>query len=241
MKKLIVLALGACVMMSSCYTNTATGAYVGGQFGHVIGSAIGGISGGWRGHDVGSLIGTVGGVAVGAAVGSAIDNAQERKYEERRAQRQTPRRTEDGVYIGGYDDRLQDGVGDNDDRIAFSEQSPELEIRHAEVREFQKDGVLTRGEQCTVSFEIMNNSDHTIYDVLPMVEDVTGNKHVQISPNLRIESIPARQGVRYKASILADNRLKDGQICVLIGVAVGQGNAPVQTRRITVPTAKSAR
>lgn len=220
MKKGIILFLGVLLTMSSCTSNTAGGAYMGGQFGHVIGSAIGGLTGGWRGHHTGALIGTVGGMVAGAAIGSAIDNAEERKYEERTSiQRHEPM----------------------DDRVFMTREEPVLEIRHAMITETQRDGVLTRGEECSVIFEIMNTSDNTIYDVRPFVEDATGNKHINISPNLKIESIGPRQGVRYTATILADSRLKDGEIIVRVGVAQGLREVTAQTREFTVPTAKRVR
>ena len=220
MKKGIVLILGVLLIMSSCTSNTAGGAYVGGQFGHVIGSAIGGLAGGWRGHHTGALIGTVGGMVAGAAIGSAIDKAEERKYEER---------------MPVYRPQVETGRMHVDDVIS------KLEIRHAEIFESQRDGVLTRGEECTVVFEIHNISDKTIFDIYPFVEDATGNKHVNISPNLKIESIAPHQGVRYTATILADKRLKDGEIIVRLGVIQGGREVTSQTREYTVPTAKGVR
>ena len=217
MKKGFMMMMGVLLIMSSCTSNTAGGAYVGGQFGHVIGSAVGGITGGWRGHHTGALIGTVGGMVAGAAIGSAIDKAEERKYEERIPQRRNLPEYE-RVYM--------------DDVVSM------LEIRHAEILESQRDGVLTRGEECTVVFEIHNTSDNPVYDICPFVEDATGNKHINISPNLRIESIGPRQAVRYTATILADKKLKDGEIVVRLGVAQGGRTISTQTREFRVPTAK---
>ena len=217
MKKGFMMILCVLLIMSSCTSNTAGGAYMGGQFGHVIGSAVGGITGGWRGHHTGALIGTVGGMVAGAAIGSAIDKAEERKYEERIPQRRNLPEYE-RVYM--------------DDVVSM------LEIRHAEILESQRDGVLTRGEECTVVFEIHNTSDNPVYDICPFVEDATGNKHINISPNLRIESIGPRQAVRYTATILADKKLKDGEIIVRLGVAQGGRKIGTQTREFRVPTAK---
>ena len=230
MKKSIVVLLGVTVLLSSCATNAGRGAYVGGQFGHVIGSAGGGIAGGWRGSDMGSLIGTVGGAMAGAAIGSAMDKAEEKKYEEYKAQRGIMRRESQ------YDDSGYDALGRGDDRIDFSPGQPSLEIRHPRILETQRDGVLTRGEECSVIFEIYNTSDHPVYDVRPLVEDVTGNKHVNISPNLRIESIDPHQGIRYTATIMADGRLKDGEIIIRVGVAQGSNEIASQTRQFRVPT-----
>ena len=227
MKKVLILTLSVLLFASSCSTNTTNGAYTGGQFGYVIGSAIGGLTGGWRGHDKGALIGTIGGVVAGAAIGSAIDRAQQRKYENDNR---------------NYDDRRS---ADNrsttlpDDRIYMMPQEAALEIRNATIIESLRDGYLTRGEECTVTFEIFNTSDDTIYDIYPLVEDATGNKHVNISPNLRIESIRARQGVRYTATILADKKLKNGEIIIRMGVAQGKNEVVSQRREFKVTTAKN--
>lgn len=148
---------------------------------------------------------------------------------------------------GGAADNYQGGsTGSyyNDNPVANAPASmrianaPALEIRNARILEAQRDGVLTRGEECRVVFEILNNSDHPVFNVNPFVEDATGNRHVKISQNLNIESIAPHQGVRYTASILADNRLKDGEIVVRLGVAQGRREVTSQTRLFNVPTAK---
>ena len=264
MKKVLTLALGATLVLSSCDTYTGVGAVTGAQFGNVIGSAIGGITGGWRGSDWGSLIGTAAGAAAGAAIGAAVDQSQQQKYDdyaaaraerrsrqtyERSSQRSTGR---DYGYnnSGSYDANNSGSYGVNsgevfdptnsgDDRIAFDMPVSEpIVIRRAELTDANGDGVLKRGEECTVRFEIMNNSDKTVYDICPMVDDVTGNKHVHVSQNLRIESIAPHQGVRYSATILADNRLKDGEVNIRVGVMQGNKEITSQTREFRLVTRK---
>ena len=228
-------------MLSSCY-NAADGAFVGGHFGHVIGSAIGGITGGGRGHDIGALIGTVGGVAAGAVIGNAVEKSNEQKAAERYQQaRERYQRTDDRYQSGN--DRYQSGndrYESGDDRIYFNNEPP-LEIRNAAITESLRDGKLTAGEECSVRFEIYNTSDRPIYDIHPLVEDITGNKHVKVSPNLTIENIGPHRGVRYTATILADRKLKDGEIRVKIGVVQGSSEVTSQTQCFVVPTAKTIR
>ena len=277
MKKVLTILIGAALLMSSCGSYEATGAYTGGQFGNIIGSAIGGLSGGWRGHEVGSIIGTIGGAAAGAAIGHAADKAQERKYEERAVARrqQSAMNRRNSTYgqdsydrgtqsqqdydQSGYDPQMR-----GDDRISFSNEGdgsygsypteqgnmrtlnirntrPALEVRNAGVYEDQRDGVLCRGEKCQVIFEIANNSEQTVYDVFPLVEEATGNKHVHISPNLRVESIDPHRAIRYTATLVADNGLKNGQIEVRVGVAQGNSVIHSQTKRFTIPTAKAVK
>lgn len=118
--------------------------------------------------------------------------------------------------------------------------NPAIEIRNARVADANEDGVLTRGEACSVVFEIMNNSDRTLYNIQPTVVDVTGNKHVHISPNLRIESIAPGHGVRYTATVLADSRLKDGEVSIRIAVAQNDREITSQIKEFTVATRKKA-
>lgn len=251
MKKGLMMLMGAAVMLSSCGSYTASGAYTGGQFGHIIGSAVGGISGGWRGHEVGSIIGTVGGVAAGAAIGSAIDRSQQRKYEKMQADRGSDRPYDNRQEFydnstyrhdsRDYDQSGFDPQGRGDDRIMFAEDNSsasQLEIRNPMIVESQRDGVLTRGEKLKVVFEVVNTTDRTLYDIVPMVAEMTGNKHIHISPDVRIESIAANQGIRYTARLIADKGLKKGEAVVRIGVALNGLRLDSQTRDFSVPTAK---
>lgn len=236
MRKSLAIIASVSLLYSSCSSYTASGAMVGSEFGHVIGSAIGGITGGWRGHEMGSLIGTVGGAVAGAAIGAAVEQSAGKS------------RPQD-------DERMQ-----GDDRIEYDEtpsvaerrhphhsvrasdlaRKPAVELRHAVIFDTDHNGVLTRGEECTVMFEVMNNTSSAIYDVYPIVEDVTGNRHVKVSPNLRVESIAPHQGIRYTATILADRKLKDGEILIRVGVALGDNLIDSQTQQFTIPTRKRA-
>jgi uncharacterized protein YcfJ len=248
MKKGIVLLMGAALLLSGCGSYTANGALIGSDIGHVIGASIGGINGGWRGHHVGSLIGTVGGAVAGAAIGAAVENAQQRKMAEAESRRMVPPQRQSGISrhdrTDDYDAQMQ-----ADDRIEFDNTDgfeglegavPRLEIRNAHIIDASHNGILTRGEECTVVFEVMNNTGSTIYDVYPFVEDATSNKHIKVSPNLRVEHIPPFHGIRYTATIMADKRLKDGQLVVLVGVREGMRALESQTRQFKIPTRKKS-
>lgn len=212
MRKSVLWLLSAALLLCGC-GSAGEGAMNGGFFGHVIGSAIGGLTGGWRGEHIGALAGTVGGAVAGAAIGAAVENKHKKVWEE---QVETER-----------------------SRMNYREAA--LEIRNAVVEETRRDGVLTRGEHCIVRFEIYNTSDDPIYDVRPLVSDETGNRHIKVSPNLLIESIAPHQGVRYSATIVADKKLKDGEIIVSVGVTQGRNEVTSQRRSFRVPTAKMAR
>lgn len=102
-----------------------------------------------------------------------------------------------------------------------------IELRKPLFSDADRDGIIRAGEECKLSFEIMNNSDETLYNVFPTVIEVTGNKHIHISPSLRIESIAPHSGVRYTATVYGDSRLKEGE--AIINVSVTQGNRQLTT------------
>ena len=116
---------------------------------------------------------------------------------------------------------------------------PVLQIRNARVVDSDQNKVLTKNEECKVSFEIINNSSRTVYNVQPTVVELTGNKHVHISPNLNVESIPAGRGIRYTATILADGKLKDGEVRIRIGVLLDNREMASQIQEIVIPTRKT--
>lgn len=237
MKKAIIFVMGSMLLLSSCGTYTGQGAYIGGSFGSVLGSAIGGISGGWRGEHVGSIVGMAGGAVVGAAIGSAADQkAQERaaQYERQRNNDQQWDRQYDYQQNDGYDDRIDFDAPGPREKSYHSNDA--VVVRNARIVDADHDGVLRAGEECKVMFEIMNRSDKVLFDVQPTVYDVTGNKNIRISPDLHVESIAPKSGVRYTATILADKKLKDGQ--VVIRMAVKQGNREIasQVKELVVQT-----
>ena len=266
MRKTVLILMVSLLMMTSCGTYTAEGAATGGYFGAMIGSMIGGVTDGWRGHDVGGLIGMAGGAIVGAAIGNAADQAEARKYEQyqrEREERRAARRNQDVLAErdGNYDpavtdDGYFDPTNSGDDRITFDGATtpgvypPEttapnanegLIIRNAYFRDADGNGVLVAGEECRVSFEIMNNTGRVVYDVQPIVYDLTGNKHIHISQNLHVESIMPGKGIRYTATIKGDSRLKDGTAKICVGVARGNREVEGQTKEFIVPTRKRNR
>ena len=245
--KSIVFIIGAALLVSSCSNMSgAEGAYVGAGFGRVVGSTIGGLTNGWRGHEIGSLVGMVGGAVVGGVAASSAEKAQQRRMEKRVQPRHHDNDNYDRDDRYNYDDSGYDPDGRGDDRIEFensyvANSVEPLEIREARIVEQNNDGVLTRGEECTVILDIVNNTNHPVFNISPIVEDVTGNKHVAVSPALSIEKIGPRQGIRYTATIKADRRLKNGEILLRVGVKEGQKEVKSQSKRFTVPTSKGGR
>ncbi|RRD02116.1 glycine zipper family protein [Prevotella sp. OH937_COT-195] len=108
--------------------------------------------------------------------------------------------------------------------------NPKLEIRNARFVDDDMDNTLRASEMSKIIFEVYNNSDRVLYDVQPVVEEVSGAKHIYISPSIHVESIAPHRGIRYTATIQAGKRLKDGNARFRIRAI--QGNEQV-TSRIT--------
>ena len=261
MKKLLVYSLAGIMLLSSCST-TESGASNGAFFGSIIGSAIGGITGGPRGSDIGTLIGMAGGAVVGAAVGQASEKAEQRKYDEymrRRADRSRNQSySSTDTYSTDAYSRDNSGFDPNNgggDRIVMETEVPSntvsldelknmtgynvninesIQLRHENFTDANGDGAISAGEECKVSFEIMNNSDVEIFNVTPMVIETTGNKHIHISSTVRVESIKPHMGVRYTATILADKRLKDGKAVIRVTVTQGQNDITSMAREFNI-------
>jgi hypothetical protein len=245
MKKVLVLSLGVLLMMSSCGSYEAAGAFTGAHFGSIVGSAVGGISGGWRGHHVGSLIGMASGAAVGAAIGAAADRAEQERYERRYEGRYEENR---GVNARQSipDESGFDPSGRGDDRISFDGMKGNmlpkgpvnLEISNVRLVDASRDGMLTRGESAHIVFEVSNNSSEPVYGVQPSVLEVTRNKHIHISENVLVECIPAKQAIRYTAQIKADNGLRNGEAVIRVAVFQAGREVTSQTHDYRIATAK---
>ena len=114
-----------------------------------------------------------------------------------------------------------------------------IHLRNVSFVDADGNGEIQPEEECKVSFEIMNNSDVEIFDVVPTVIEVSGNKHIHISPGIRVESIKPHQGVRYSATVMADKRLKDGNAVIRVAVAQGQNDITSQVKEFNITTRRS--
>ena len=234
---IFVWMMSLVLLLSGCST-TESGAYTGAMFGSMIGSAIGGITGGWRGRDIGQLAGMAGGAIAGAAVGKSNEESRQREYANRRRKIQRQQEIEQNMEQSDYDP-----MGGVDDRIFFDggpnvNSNAELEIRHPQILDVSRDGVLSRGEEGRIVFEIYNPSSTPAYRIHPMVSEVTGNKHIRISENVYVESIQPHQGIRYTAMLKADRGLKDGEIVIRIAVRQGGREIPGQTQQLRLRTSR---
>lgn len=148
----------------------------------------------------------------------------------------------------GGDDRIDFDFGDGTssdygyagssvENVEAGAAAPQLVIRNARFVDADGQNDITRGETCTIVFEIFNAGNAPAYNVQPTVVETTGNKHIMVSPSILIESIGAGRGVRYTARVVADKSLKEG--VAQFSVAVVQGSDTMtKVVNFTVPTHK---
>ncbi len=245
----------------------ATGAAFGSILGSAIGGISGGWRGHDIGTIVGMAGGAAIGAAVGSAADQQEQRKYEEYKQQRNQRRYDAYGTQQGSYAdnSGFDstnsgdDRISfDGAGPNGKQGGYTAVSPRtydpttqpvepgysvkynslIEIRNARFIDSNHDGVISRGEECKITFEVMNRSSNVLYDVQPTVMDVSGNKHIHISPNLHVESIAPNSGIRYTATILADKKLKEGEIVIRVGVTQGNKQITSQFKEFVVKTSK---
>lgn len=243
MKKMMVWAVGATLLLSSCSSNTGAGAYTGAQFGSILGSAIGGISGGPRGSDIGTIVGMAGGAMIGGAIGNAADQKARGKMDNDYPSNSGFDSTNSGddridfdgsdAATGNYEYKQPSSPADN----VYTHSAPTVEIRNARFIDADGNDTISRGEMCKVVFEIYNNGLQPVYNVVPTVAEMTGNKHIYISQPICVEKIGAYKGVRYTAMVKADNRLKDGTIKLCCSV-LQNGEAISKVTEFNVETRK---
>ena len=113
-----------------------------------------------------------------------------------------------------------------------------IEIRNASFVDADGDGVMRRGEQCKVSFDIMNRFSESLIDINPIVAETTGNTHIHISPSVKIERIPPGRGMRYTAVVYGDSKLKDGEAVIKVCVVQGGSEIGSQVEEFHIATKK---
>lgn len=227
MKK-VWLCLSLLCLLSSCSYNQMAGVATGGSLGAIFGSSIGGLLGGPRGSDVGSLVGLMAGGALGAAAtteqSKEIDNERTESYSAYRAPHHY---TEDIQY--GYSDRP-----------AAHRENPSvsgwayLEVTNLRFTDSNNNRCIDAGEKAYIIMDIYNRGNAPMRNVAPQVS--CDNRRITISPTAIVSVLPPGSGIRYKAALVADGRLKSGQS--LFTVSFGEGREKVVAKTFPIQTAR---
>ena len=179
-----------------------------------MGGAIGGLVGdsrhGWRGSYRGSAIGSIVGTLAGAAIGGALTAPKSR--EENRANYPVEQ-----VYA--EPDYTQSALSSDYTQSALSS----LYIRNIRFIDNDRDHVISSGESSKIIFEIMNGGNEIAYNVIPSVTEISGMKHLHISPSILVEQILPGNGVKYTATVTAGKRIKTGTATFRLAVTDTRG------------------
>ena len=211
MKKILYLLILA-VSLTSCYTASMQGSpaavSAGASIGGVLGSIVGDRAGGWHGSQFGALVGTV----AGAAIGNAVTTPRQEKV----------------IVEESYPERTP----------AESYYAPSgLRITNIRFIDDNRNHTIDADENCKLVFDIVNQGDVSAYNITPVIEEVTGMKHIGISPSVQISYLPQGDRVRYTATIAGGRRLKAGEAVFRVYTTESNG-AVSEAHEFLLPTAK---
>ena len=203
--------------LSSCTGSRMAGAAVGGSLGAIFGSSIGGLMNDPRGADAGRAIGLLAGTAVGVASVEAAEN-RDHPASPTRPNHSEPASSHEGISYGHITE-MQPAPPAN--RWGY------IEVDNVTFSDHNDNHSLDAGERAYLTFNIHNRSDKTLYDVAPIIE--CDNRRVRISPTAIISVLPSGNGMRYRAAIVADERLRDGQARFTISFGAGRDRVIAKT------------
>lgn len=176
----------------------------GAAIGGVLGAIVGDRAGGYNGSQFGALLGTV----AGAAVGNAVTTPREDNYEVEeyyiKSRPSAPR-------YGNYGRREDSSCYDETPYYEDMPPASGLQIVNLRFIDENRNHVIDAEEESKLVFDIVNNGDVPAYNVLPIIEEVSGMKHLLVSPSAQIAYMPVGNRIRYTATIRGEKRLKEGQ------------------------------
>ena len=196
------------VSLTSCYTTSMQGSPAAVAAGSSIGSIVGSIVGERAGGYNGSQFGALIGTVAGAAIGNAVTTPRQEKKVIEEVQPTEPYYAPSGLRITN---------------IRFIDDN--------------RNHTIDAEENCKLIFDIVNEGDVSAYNITPIIEEVSGMKHIAISPSAQISYLPQGDRVRYTATIAGGKRLKSGEAVFRIYTTESNG-AISATHEFSLPTAK---
>lgn len=194
------------------FSAVTTGSSLGGLFG----SSIGGLIGGPRGADAGAVIGMLAGGAAGAAATASHDK----------------KTSSQAAYSGSADD-VEYGTYDTPayrSRMRQASRWDYVEVAEVKFLDANNDRRLDAGESAFIVMDIYNRGDATLYNVTPLIS--CDSRRVLVSPPAIVSEIPSGRGVRYKAEVRAQRRLRQGPL--VFKVSFGTGKHAVTAKTFSV-------
>lgn len=254
--------------VTGAYLGSILGSAIGGISGGYRGSDIGTIVGMAGGALAGAAIGSAADKADQREYEDHKRRTLDRRDAERSRNYGDYNSSNNDVYVGASGNEVYvDPSNSGDDRIMFEDEAPandntgtihipanrdrkvdisnhhniernSIEIRNISITDQNGDGMLGRKEVCRVSFEIMNRGRHTIHNITPEIVETSDNSHIFISQGITVESIGAGNGVRYTASVAADNKIKNGAIVLKLSAKNNGETLVERTLRVNTTQTK---
>lgn len=202
----------------------------GAAIGGVLGAIVGDRAGGYNGSQFGALIGTV----AGAAVGNAVTTPREESYQVDeyyiKSRPSAPRYENNSRY---EDDFRYEGS-------PYSENTPLascLRIINLRFIDDNRNHVIDAEEDSKLVFDIVNDGDVPAYNVTPIIEEVSGMKHLLVSPSAQIAYMAVGNQIRYTATIRGGRKLKAGEAQFRVYATESNG-AMTEMHEFFLPTQK---
>lgn len=233
MRKTIFILLSVALLLGcSPYGMRGNPAAVqaGAAIGGVLGAIVGDRAGGYNGSQFGALIGTV----AGAAVGNAVTTPREESYQVDeyyiKSRPSAPRYENNSRY---EDDLRYEGS-------PYSENTPlasGLRIINLRFIDDNRNHMIDADEDSKLIFDIVNDGDVPAYNVTPIIEEVSGMKHLLVSPSAQIAYMPVGNQIRYTATIRGGRKLKAGEAQFRVYATESNG-AMTEMHEFSLPTQK---
>lgn len=229
-----ILTLLSVALLSGCSPYGMQGnpaaVQAGAAIGGVLGAIVGDRAGGYNGSQFGALIGTV----AGAAVGNAVTTPREESYQVDeyyvKSRSSAPQYENSSRY--GNDSRYEDTPYYENTPLASG-----LRIINLRFIDDNRNHVIDAEEDSKLVFDIVNDGDMPAYNVTPIIEEVSGMKHLLVSPSAQIAYMPVGNQIRYTATIRGGRKLKAGEAQFRVYATESNG-AMTEMHEFSLPTQK---
>ena len=207
MKNIFCLLLSM-IAFTSCYTPSLSGNPVAVSAGASIGGMLGSIVGDRAGGWQGTQFGALVGTVAGAVVGNAVTTPRTKKIP----------------------------INENSEMNSYYVLSG-LRITNIRFIDNNRNHAIDAEENCKLIFDIVNEGDVSSYNITPIIEEVSGMKHIGVSPSVQISYLPQGGNVRYTATIAGGKRLKSGEAVFRVYTTESNG-AVSDVQEFALPTQK---
>ena len=207
MKNIFCLLLSMIVFIS-CYTPSLSGNPAAVSAGASIGGMLGSIVGDRAGGWQGSQFGALVGTVAGAVVGNAVTTPRTKKIP------------------------INENSEMNSYYVLYG-----LRITNIRFIDNNRNHAIDAEENCKLIFDIVNEGDVSAYNITPIIEELSGMKHISISPSVQISYLPQGEKVRYTATVAGGKRLKSGEAVFRVYTSESNG-AVSEAHEFALPTQK---